>query len=668
MLSVTTPLGKDKLSITELTIEDAVSDGFVMNATLYSADQSIRYNDIIGRSVTVWLRNRRPRPEPINGIVRKFAAGVVDARGLREYRAEIIPWFWLLKCTADCRIFQNSTFPQIIEEVFRGYGFVDYEMRFIRRYEAIDYCVQYRESAYAFLSRWMEKLGIFYFFRHEADRHVMVIGDNNFAFKYCSERDVTTVDGIGGGVTKWQHSESFRPGRRSQSDFAFKTPALNLLTQESTLNDLPRTRDFEVFDHPGGYTSLSYGRFLTRTRMEEEESRIHLVEGDSDYATFRAGGKITMNHGAIETEESQDYVLTSVTHHCRDVTGHSDTAERPSYANRFDAVPVKPPYRPARRTPWPVVHGPQTAIVVGVKGELIHTEKHGRVKLKFHWDRRGKSDDSSSCWVRVSQNTAGAGWGGVFIPHVGHEVIVSFLEGDPDRPMVTGRVYNGENQKAIALPSDKTQSAIRDHSGNEIVMEGKKGVEDIRINATKDTNVVVHHDYNETVKTGNRTITIASGTHTETIKGNTTIRITNGNLVHRVEAGIVNYFASGNVTENYNDHHTSNVFSDVIVNSLYSKIFHNAALAIQWTTGASQVTLEKDGTITVVGKNIRIVGSESVRISGDQVEITGNTQTKIGVGGQNTVYSKEKVATSGAAISSAATGEHDISGAVVKIN
>ena len=466
MPSITTPLGKDRLSITELTVEDAVSDGFVMSATLYSADQSIRYNDIIGRSVTVWLRNRQPRPEPINGIVRKFAAGVVDGRGLREYRAEIIPWFWLLKCTADCRIFQNLTFPQIIEAVFRSYGFIDYEMRFIARYDAIDYCVQYRESAYAFLSRWMEKLGIFYFFRHEAERHVMVIGDNNFAFRYGSEREVTTADSMGGGATKWQHSESFRPGRHSQSDFAFKTPVLDLLTQESTLNDLPRTRDFEVFDHPAGYATLSYGRFLTRMRMEEEESRIHLVEGDSDYATFRAGGKITMNHGTIETEERQDYVLTSVTHHCRDVTGHSDTAERPSYANRFDAVPMKAPYRPARRTPWPVVYGPQTAIVVGVKGELIHTEKHGRVKLQFHWDRRGKSDDSSSCWVRVSQNTAGAGWGGVFIPHVGHEVIVSFLEGEPDRPMVTGRVYNGENTKAIALPANKTQSAIRDHSGN----------------------------------------------------------------------------------------------------------------------------------------------------------------------------------------------------------
>ena len=194
-----------------------------------------------------------------------------------------------------------------------------------------------------------------------------------------------------------------------------------------------------------------------------------------------------------------------------------------SRRSRYDV-----PFRPLRRTEKPFVHGPQTAIVVGPPGEKIFTDKLGRVRVQFHWDRYGKHDDKSSCWIRVSQSWAGRGWGGVNLPHVGHEVVVSFLEGDPDRPLITGRVYNGENLKAMGMPENKTQSAIRDHSGNEIVMEGKGGSEDIRINATKDTNVVVTHDYNETVKTGNRKTEVSEGTYTHTVIAKTAERSSKG--------------------------------------------------------------------------------------------------------------------------------------------
>jgi type VI secretion system secreted protein VgrG len=345
-----------------------------------------------------------------------------------------------------------------------------------------------------------------------------------------------------------------------------------------------------------------------------------------------------------------------------------NTEDRVRYDNIFEAFPSEVPFRPLRVTERPFVHGPQTAIVVGPPGEKIFTDKYGRVRVQFHWDRYGKHDDKSSCWMRVSQSWSGRGWGAVNLPHVGHEVVVSFLEGDPDRPMVTGRVYNGENLKAMGMPENKTQSAMRDHSGNEIVMEGKSGVEDIRVNATKDTNVVVTHDYNETVKTGNRTISINSGTHTETIKGDTTVRVLSGKLVHRIEANTADYFVSGKVSETYNDQQVTTVSNAVSLFSLKSTISLQAAEAIQLTTGASQVTLKKDGTITIVGKNISIVGSESVKIGGAKIGVQGGDETKIGVGNQNTAYDKSKVTTSGAGISSNAVGEHDITGAIVKIN
>ncbi len=613
LISIDTHLGSGRPYIVELVGDETISNGFLFEATLYSDDLAIEPRSMVGRAATIWLRYGLAAPEPINGVINQFTVGTVNARGLREYRAQIVSWFWLLTCTADSRIFQNLTFPEIIEKVFGEYGLKDFETRLIERYDRLDYCVQYRESTHAFLSRWMEKLGICYFFRHEPGRHVMVIADNNLAFRFVTERDVTFNANETNTVAHWRLSERFRPGRHAQSDFAFKTPSLDLLTRESTIYDQPRAKDFEIFDFPAGYTTLDYGRFLTRTRMEEDEARIHSVEGASSHATFRAGGKVTTANHPMEAERSQEYILVRVAHRCRDMEGYSGVGELPSYANTFVAVPAKPPWRPERVTPWPIVHGPQTARVVGLKGELIHTEKHGRVKLLFHWDRRGKGDETSSCWVRVSQNTAGPGWGGVFIPHIGHEVVVSFLDGDPDRPLVTGRVYNGENMQAIGLPGDKTQSAIRDHSGNEIVMEGKKGREDVRIHATKDTNVTVTHDYNETVKTGNRTIAIQAGSHTETIHKDTKITVTTGAYAHSVAANTASRTSKNKST-------LQSTSADILV---------DAATEITIHVGASMIVMKSDGSISIQGKNIAINGSESVSISGGAVRSHADQEHEI---------------------------------------
>ncbi len=296
-------------------------------------------------------------------------------------------------------------------------------------------------------------------------------------------------------------------------------------------------------------------------------------------------------------------MIRRVRHEATD-TSYLDQGTEPSrYDNTFEAIPYDVKFRPLRVTERPFVHGPQTAIVVGPPGEKIFTDKHGRVRVQFHWDRYGKHDDKSSCWIRVSNSWAGRGWGAVNLPHVGHEVVVSFLEGDPDRPLVTGRVYNGENMTAMGMPDNKTQSAMRDHSGNEIVMEGKSGSEDIRVNATKDTNVVVTHDYNETVKTGNRKIDINSGTHTETIKGDTKINVTTGALTIAVAANTATYQSKTTTTMSSTD-------ADVYV---------QAKTQIALDVGGSHLLMKADGTIILDAKNITIYGSESVSIQGNAI-------------------------------------------------
>ena len=618
LLAIDTPLGKDKLVLTELTGEEEISQPFLFTAAMRSEDPDIKPESLIGSKVTMWIKRETAEPVPISGMVRSLSLASVDVRGFREYHAEIVPWLWFLSCTTDSRIFQNLTFPKIIETIFGEYGFTDYDMAGLTgSYQSLDFCVQYRETALAFISRWMEELGIFYFFRHEANRHVIVLGDQNRAFKPVVEKDALFGDQSGSNISQWRHSYQFRSGRYAHKDFAFKTPSQDLSTKESSLLKLQRASAFELYDYPGGYTQKGDGQQLTRVRMEEHEAAYHTVSGASICASFFAGGKFTMTQHHLAAEEKQEYVLRRVVHRATDYTYITANMGPPSYDNTFEAFPSATKFRPASRTHWPTVQGPQTATVVGPGGETIHTDKYGRVKLQFHWDRRGKKDDTSSCWVRVSQNWAGKGWAGVFIPHVGHEVVVSFLEGDPDMPLVTGRVYNAENMQAISLPANKTQSAIRDHSGNEILMEGKGGVQDIRIHAVKDMHEHVDHDHVSNID--NDETTTVGGSRTETVVKNETITI-NGNRTENVAQ-------NESVTIGIARTHTIGAVDTLTV----------GAARIETVGAAETITVGAARAISVGAmQSVQIGASHSVDVGTSQTISVGSDQS-ISVRGNQTI-------------------------------
>ena len=659
LLAIDTSLGKDKLVLTELSGEEEISQPFLFTATMRSEDPDIKPESLIGSKVTIWIKRETMEPIPISGVVRSLSSASVDVRGFREYRAEIVPWLWFLSCTTDCRIFQNLTFPKIIETIFGEYGFTDYEMSGLTgTYQSLDFCVQYRETALAFISRWMEELGIFYFFRHEANRHVMVLGDQNRAFKPVVEKDALFGDHSGSNIAQWRHSYQFRSGRYAHKDFAFKTPSQDLSTKESSLLKLQRASAFELYDYPGGYTQKGDGQQLTRVRMEEHEAAYHTVSGASICASFFAGGKFTMTQHHLEAEEKQEYVLRRVVHRASDYRYITANIGPPSYDNTFEAFPSATKFRPASRTHWPIVQGPQTATVVGPPGEIIHTDKHGRVKLQFHWDRRGKKDDKSSCWVRVSQNWAGKGWGGVFIPHVGQEVIVSYQEGDPDMPLVTGRVYNAENEKAISLPANKTQSSIQDHSGNSILMEGKGGSQKINIHAVKDMDVTVDNNrtthvkakLSETIDKGHE-LTVHQG-YKETITEGATSDISSslkstvhgpwdstieGKLTEKINAGEDKTVSSGRkltvtggLTEEITGECKTTVTGPIKQSSTGTTDIH--------ATGAGTYTSEASLKLAVAGSVIEITpssitisfGASSVKLDASGVAISG---TKISLNG-----------------------------------
>jgi type VI secretion system secreted protein VgrG len=611
LIAIQTDLGEDHLLLTSLSGDEAISQLFAYDLTMLSVDHAITAESLVGHKASVQIHQDDGQSRYIHGVIAQLTVGPMLRYELRSYGARLVPWFWFLGHTTDCRIYQHMSVPDIIASVFSTYGYTDYEISVSRSdYPKLEFCVQYRESALNFLSRLMEQVGIFYFFRHEKDRHVMIIADANSAFRDLSEprlnygSHVASSSAIMGWerqVTTWEHIFGFRPGQWAQKDFNFETPSGDLRTTEKSLLKLRGADTLERFDYPGGYTDKGLGGKLTRTLMEAEEAAHHAVRGSGNYHQLCVGGKFTLRNHPIESDQTA-FVIRSVRHEAIE-NSYLNNAEPSTYKNEFEAIPYDTPFRPLRTTEKPFVHGPQTAMVVGPSGEKIYTDNFGRVRVQFHWDRYGKRDERSSCWIRVSQSWSGRGWGAVNLPHVGHEVVVSFLEGDPDRPLVTGRVYNGENGTAMGMPDNKTQSAMRDHSGNEIVMEGKSGSEDIRINATKDTNVTVKHDYNETVKTGNRTIAISAGTHTETIKGDTRITVTNGALTVSVAANTATYI-SKNTTS------MASTAADIAV---------QAKTQISLDVGGSHFLMKADGSISLNAKNIAIHGSESVSISGNAI-------------------------------------------------
>ena len=536
LIAIETPLGKDRLLLTSLVGEEILSRLFAYELEMLSPDRAIAAESLIGRNVKVVITSEDGKTRPIHGMVAQFRAGPLLIRDLRRYSAQIVPWLWYLGHTTDCRIFQNLSIPEIIEEVFKTFGFTDYQFSLPRGdYPKREFCVQYRETALNFVSRLMEEVGIFYFFRHEEDRHVLVIADSNICFKPLPDQQLIYApdDLRSGHITQWEHAYDFRPGRWAQKDFDFEKPSSDLTTTEKTVLKLRNAEAFERYDYPGRYVDKSLGAKLTRTLIEAEEAAYHAVRGTGNYPCLDTGGKFALARHPCE-DESKVYVIRRVRHEATSASYLNQGSAPSRYDNTFEAIPFDVKFRPLRVTERPFVHGPQTAMVVGPPGDKIFTDKHGRVRLQFHWDRYGKRDDKSSCWIRVSHAWAGRGWGGVNLPHVGHEVVVSFLEGDPDRPLVTGRVYNGENAKAMEMPTNKTQSGLKDHSGNEILMEGKSGSEDIRVHAVKDMHVTVDHDrelhvknhLKETVDQGQE-IKIAQG-YKETITEGATSTISGG--------------------------------------------------------------------------------------------------------------------------------------------
>ena len=530
-LSIGTPLGDDVLLLRSAHIQEQLGRPFRMELELRSEKHDIKFTDIVGQNVTVRLQLPDKKTRYFNGFVSRFSQDPAEPTGsLACYRATVVPWLWFLTRTADCRIFQKKSVPDIIKEVFRGHGFTDFSEKLSGTYRTWEYCVQYRETDFNFVSRLMEQEGIYYYFTHKNGQHDLVLADSYSAhepqpgYEEVPYVAVTDAGSSGERITALSVETEVRPGTYALNDFDFEVPAKGLRVK-SSVSRSHAASGFEVYDYPGEFTEVGDGEAYAKVRVEELHSQYEVCRGQTDARGSATGALFTLkNHPRAEW--NREYLITGATYRLNSDVFFSEgdgDGFAELYSCLFTSVASSEPFRPARTTPKPLVQGPQTAIVVGPSGEEIYTDKYGRVKAQFHWDRYGKADKDSSCWIRVAQVWAGKKWGAMYIPRIGQEVIVEFLEGDPDRPIITGRVYNGTAMPPYALPKEQTKSTLKSNSSkggggfNEIRFEDKKGEEQVFIHAEKNEDVRVKNDSFEWV--GNERHLIVKKDQFELVEG-----------------------------------------------------------------------------------------------------------------------------------------------------
>jgi type VI secretion system secreted protein VgrG len=537
-LSVTTPFGANKLLLDSFQGSEAISEPFAFALTMRSAESGLDPDTIVGKSVTVTFAPKDAPKRYFNGIVSRFGhAG--GNKAFAFYSAEMVPTLWLLTLSRDRKIYQNKTALEIVKAVLGEFG-VTFDTKTTGSYNSREYCVQYDETAFDFISRLMEEEGIFYFFKFANASHTMVLADSTGAHTACADASMLRFFPDQGGrprldvVTELEYESRLVVQKYQVGDYDYLKPTTALVAESSGASGKGK-----VFLYPGKHAVLADGTERAKIMSQAEQVQGEVCRGTSYCYPLSAGSKFTLSDHP-RTALNTSLVVKRLT--------HSATTEH--YSNAFEALVATVPFRPLRRTPAPRVSGSQTAIVVGPSGEEIWTDKYGRIKVQFFWDRVGVKDENSSCWVRVSQTWAGVNWGSFFLPRIGQEVIVSYVDGDPDRPLVTGSVYNAENTIPVTLPGMQTQSTIKSRSskngtaGNEIRMEDKKDSEELYLHAQKDMKVEIENDLCTTLKEGSethaldkgdRTVDVKAGKEIHNVKGTRALTIT-GNETHTNKA------------------------------------------------------------------------------------------------------------------------------------
>ncbi len=641
----------DKVIFRKLKAVDELSQPFHYEVELLSESFDISPYDVVGKTICISIKTNNNSKRFFHGIVSSFM-NVGQVGGYQLYHVELRPWLWLLSHSLDCKIFQNKNVREILEEVFKTKnGFTDFRFEFQGTYKSKEYCVQYRESDFNFVSRLMEEEGIFYYFVHEKEKHTLVMADQSGS--------VTAIEGDGEIVFRppnevatgdehifyWKHHVAIQTVNFAIRDYDYEKPLTNLESRRQSTIQHPHTH-LEKYDYPGSFSESADGVRNAKLLAEESTSRFSNIEGKGRSFRLRTGSRFKLKEHPRSAENKEYVVLSSTTNVTSGEIESFTSDQENRFEVEFNVIEKMTPFRPARVTQKPVIAGPQTAVVTGKEGEEIWTDSLGRIKVQFHWDRVGEKNESSSCWIRVAQMWAGKNWGAIHIPRIGQEVVVEFLEGDPDRPLVTGRVYNKDQTVPYELPANASQSGIKSRATpdgeaanfNELRFEDKKDQEKVYFHAEKDFERIVEDndlqkigfekksdgnqtieifndqiikvgtsesksgsqtldvwkDQTETIKTGNRAITIDQGNDTLTIKqGNKTISVAAGECTITAAKKIVLEVGQSSI------------------------IIEPAKISLQST----QISIVADMKVDVNGNIVNVNGSSVLKLEGGLIKI-----------------------------------------------
>lgn len=687
-IEIATPLEDDLFLFDQMSGSEELGRPFQYSVDLLSQNESIEVNDLLGENVTVRLDATEEEPRFFNGYVSQMAQ-LGRKGGLAHYRIELRPWLWFLTRAADCRIFQSMTVPDIVKQVFRDHGFTDFEEQLSGTYRNWEYCVQYRETDFNFVSRLLEQEGIYYYFKHEDGSHTLVLSDalaahttrdgyEEIPYIPPDESDLEDRE----CVSDWLFTREVMTGTYALKDFDFKLPRTDLLAKLSQPKE-HSAANFEVYDYPGEYVESSEGDEYVKVRLQEIQARFERVHGSSNARGLVPGMLFSLiDHP--RSDQNREYLVVSTAYALHGASYESGgDGGGPTFSCDFQTLSSDCPYRSARITPKPAVQGPQTATVVGKAGEEIWTDEFGRVKVQFPWDRYGAADENSSCWIRVSHSCAGKGWGAIQIPRIGQEVIIEFLEGDPDRPIISGRVYNGANGVPYPLPEQQTISTMKSNSSkggggfNEIRMEDKKDEEQIFIHAQKnfdlrvgndrfesvihDRHTVVDNDRFDHVK-NDRHVTIDNH-HQESIGGDRNLSVTGADKVEIT--GQKSVTVGGDVAEEVAGNHHEAVAGNYFLEG--DTIVIEGMTNITLKVGGSSIAISSSGIKIATSGDVAVEGTNISNAASAEFAAEGGASAGVSAGGPLNLEGGGPATLKGA-MTKVEGGITEIKGGLVKIN
>jgi type VI secretion system secreted protein VgrG len=648
-VSITTPLAGKVLILRQAKYTEQLGMPFEMDVELVSTDESLSFNEILGKNVTVCLETQESS-RFFSGIVTGFKQQE-NLDGNAVYAATVRPWLWLLSLSQHCRIYQQKTYPEIIKSVFDEMGFSDYEDKLTYKYQKQEYVVQYNETDLNFVSRIMQQEGIFYCFKHTDGKHTLSMQDDTASADYLGETPYLELKSqtrhIGAeGITMWENHQQIKTAGFSLSSYDFELPSknLNATTLDPKVSGLAA---LQKYAYEGSYSQRADGEHYSKILMEQENATYEQKSFSGNMRTLRAGASFKLSDHQREDQNARYYI----TQFCcvmrsEELMVQVDTQERAEYEFSARAISSNINFRPVKSAVKPIMQGPQTAMVVGKTKEEIWTDKYGRIKVHFHWDKQSKADELSSCWIRVAQSMAGKNWGSIYIPRVGQEVLVDFLQGDPDQPVVIGCVYNGSSLPPYTLPNYATFSGYKSRSTqnggqfNELRFDDKQGEEQLFIHAAKNQDIMVNHDCFETigadrhltvkqdqfVKIDNNRFEDIGADHIEKIGKDFNLQVA-GKEAKEV-GGSLSLNVKGDGSENFAANLSINVGDDAYIKA--GSIVLEASSNITLQVGSSFISIDKGGIKISSAGNVVVESKANVSLdAGAKAELSAGGPVNI---------------------------------------